>query len=181
MSIRTVTPKNWGYHDTALQQSRSARAGIGATKLSSFAGNYSDLGYGNFTLCSRLSRDSSCQRVVADFDAVEKMPEQSADGRVDSLFAALPRIWSSHLHFSRCGNSTVFELRALYLFPHGYGKNSTPFAYQPAIPPVRAEFVVGENGEVHGFGLFGLLGEITERERWGKTVEEKAEVWFQKV
>lgn len=69
------------------------------------------------------------------------------------------------------------------LYPAGYGKDETPF--ETALDGDNAEgatiqFVI-EGGKVKGFGLSGLVGEVTERERLGATVEEKAEAWFQKV
>ena len=35
--------------------------------------------------------------------------------------------------------------------------------------------------EVVGFGLFGLVGEQTNREREGGSVKERADVWFERV
>lgn len=69
------------------------------------------------------------------------------------------------------------------LYPKGYGKDKTPF--ETALDGVNPEgatvqFVV-EGDEVIGFGLTSLIGEVTERERLGSTVEEKAEVWFRKI
>lgn len=107
-------------------------------------------------------------------------------------------------------NGEVFKFTATYLFPEGFGKDKTPFesAVTPqTVGTVR--FVVraatssggggggagvdGENGsgsgggastrggEVLGFGLFGLVGEQTNREREGESVKERADVWFERV
>ena len=104
-------------------------------------------------------------------------------------------------------NGGVFKFTATYLFPEGFGKDKTPF--ESAVTPqtvgtvrfvVRAATSGGsgvgsdENGsggavtrgaqtggEVVGFGLFGLVGEQTNRERDGESVKERADVWFERV
>ena len=103
-------------------------------------------------------------------------------------------------------NGGVFKFTATYLFPEGFGKDKTPF--ESAVTPqtvgtvrfvVRAATSSGgggggvgsgsgsdngavtRGGEVVGFGLFGLVGEQTNRERDGGSVKERADVWFERV
>jgi hypothetical protein len=74
-----------------------------------------------------------------------------------------------------------FLVQLTSLFPEGYGRDSTPFeTAEIGTSESTAEFVV-ENGKVVGFGLFGLVGQLTERERIQTTVKDRAEAWFDKV
>jgi hypothetical protein len=148
------------------------------TSIEPLAGAYHSPGYGTFSLCTHASRSAYCASVLADFDALDEVADTACSS---CLYAAWDKIWSSHLRFTphpqNC--TTMFEMTATQLFPHGYGINKEPFELKAA-QGVRAEFVV-HSGNVQGFGLFLLGGEVTERERLGKTVEERAEVWFDRL
>jgi hypothetical protein len=86
----------------------------------------------------------------------------------------------SYLRLKRIGN-TKFSFTGVELFPEGYGRDTSPFAFWEGVDEAYAEFVVNEMGVVVGFGIFGLVGEVTERERTGVTVQDRAEVWFSRV
>jgi hypothetical protein len=49
-------------------------------------------------------------------------------------------------------------------------------------PGTEARFVVDDR-EVLGFGLFGTVDHVnsTERERVGRSVQEQADTWFERV
>ncbi|KZT23833.1 beta-lactamase/transpeptidase-like protein [Neolentinus lepideus HHB14362 ss-1] len=148
-----------------------------STDLSSLSGTYSNPGYGAFTVCDPSSTSLYCSEVLADFAAVD-----SVIGGVSGayLYAAWPRIWSTHLRFIH-RRDNEFELIFTALFPKGYGPDLTPFeTTETGEGQGRAEFVV-ENGKVIGFGLFGLIGEETERDRLGGSVQQRAEAWFTRV
>ncbi|OAX32863.1 beta-lactamase/transpeptidase-like protein [Rhizopogon vinicolor AM-OR11-026] len=146
--------------------------------LEEFSGTYTDPGYGTFTFCSPSSSSSYCQQVMTDFTAVDSV-HPSAPSPLQ-LLAAWPRMGSSHIRaVHQSGNK--FLLLCTALFPEGYGRDSTPFeTAEIGTPGATAEFVV-EDGKVVGFGLFGLVDQVTERERTQTTVKDRAEVWFDKV
>ena len=68
------------------------------------------------------------------------------------------------------------------VFPHGYGRDSTPFVYTllpPGMQELVLECVVDEQlGEVVGCGLMNIEEGAA---RAGDTVEERADVFFRKV
>jgi hypothetical protein len=146
--------------------------------LEEFSGIYTNPGYGAFTFCSPSNSSPYCQKVIADFTAVDTA--QSSALSSPQLLAAWPRIWASHIRaVHHSGNKFLVQLTSL--FPEGYGRDSTPFeTAEIGTSESTAEFVV-ENGKVVGFGLFGLVGQLTERERIQTTVKDRAEAWFDKV
>ena len=172
-----------------MMSSTEARNGSPSPRAlppAAFTGTYANAGYGSFTLCAPASTSHHCSRVLSTFDAIDSTkPHASATGK-EILYIAWPRIGTSHLRFVRLnegGDGNVFSMQPTNLYPEGYGKDETPF--ETALDGVNPEgatvqFVI-ERGEVTGFGLTGFVGEVTERERLGSTVEEKAEVWFRKV
>ncbi|KAG1859372.1 beta-lactamase/transpeptidase-like protein [Suillus subalutaceus] len=146
--------------------------------LEEFTGTYTNAGYGAITFCSPSSSSSYCQDVISDFTAVDA--GKSTAPQSVQLFAAWPRIWSSHIRgVHRSGNT--FVVHPTSLFPEGYGRDTTPFeTSEIGSSEATAEFVV-EDGKVVGFGLVGLVGQPTKRERTYTTVKDQAEVWFDKV
>ncbi|KAG2069269.1 beta-lactamase/transpeptidase-like protein [Suillus decipiens] len=143
--------------------------------LEEFSGTYTDAGYGTITFCAPSANSSYCQDVISDFTAVDG--GKSSAPQSAQLLAAWPRICSSHIRGThRSGNT--FEFQYTSLFPEGYGRDSTPF--ETELSDATAEFVV-ENGKVVGFGIFGRLDQLAERERTHTTVKDRAEVWFDKV
>ncbi|KAG2141566.1 beta-lactamase/transpeptidase-like protein [Suillus cothurnatus] len=149
-------------------------AGLELT-IEEFAGTYINAGYGPITFCSPFGNSSYCQGVISDFAAVDA-GKSSAPQSVQ-LFAAWPRIWTSHIRSVHLSGNT-FVVRFASLFPEGYGRDRTPF--ETTFAEVTAEFVV-EDGKVVGFGWVGLVEQLTERERTHTTVKDRADVWFDKV
>ncbi|KII95457.1 hypothetical protein PLICRDRAFT_170107 [Plicaturopsis crispa FD-325 SS-3] len=145
--------------------------------VDAYAGTYSNAGYGSFTLCAPSDTSHYCAQVAEDFSAVDAQLETATQR--DRLQGAWPRYWSSHIRFTH-HDADRFSVALPFLFPHGYGANTTAFAAYDEAVGVFADFVV-EDGEVLGFGLFGLTGGETERERTERTVEARADVWFTKV
>ncbi|KAH7914454.1 beta-lactamase/transpeptidase-like protein [Hygrophoropsis aurantiaca] len=146
--------------------------------LEDYAGRYVNPGYGSFTLCSPSSDSSYCSQVKADFATVDAVTGISTS--VPQLLAQWPRVWSSHIRMAHVENS-VFVVEFTSLFPNGYGIDSTPFeTAEIGTSEARAQFFF-KDGKVSGFGIFGLVREVTEREKSHDTVQDKAEVWFDRV
>ena len=139
-----------------------------------FTGLYLNEGYGAFLLCDSKSTSAHCATVLDDFAAVDA-PEKP---KSTELYASWPRLWTSHVRASYAGDMR-FVIQVSQLFPQGYGKNTTPFELFGG--GAFADFVVRDDGEVLGFGLFGLAGERTNREKKGGSVEDTAEVWFDRA
>lgn len=76
---------------------------------------------------------------------------------------------------------SIFQIYLTSLYPNGYGKDTTPFeTSEVGTTEGLAEFVV-EDDKVVGFGISGLVGQLTEQARKHETVQDRAEVWFDKV
>jgi hypothetical protein len=144
--------------------------------FSGFTGAYSNLGYGNFTLCSSLFPTSrECLEIIRDFrtvDAAAGNPTHSVD-----LYSAWPRFWGSHLRLSPVsGNDYIAKLTTLYV--DGYGSDHTPFE-DVSDEIMSATFMI-EDGNVVGLGLF-VAGGQSWRVKKGGSVREIADVWFDKL
>lgn len=165
--------------------------------LDAYAGTYSNLGYGNFTLCSPSSNSSAsdeyCTSTFSDFAKVfPDSPPSSENG----LYGTWARIWANHIralpttpsvNSSVDGNnqtyideinSNTFTLLFVTLFPFGYGKNSTPFYDEALLLEVTGIFDVVD-GEVKGLGVFEDYPppDLIKDGR----LEEIAEVYFNKT
>lgn len=146
--------------------------------LNEFSGTYYNPGYGAIAFCSFSSSSSYCRDVISDFAAVDAA--QSSAPNSPQLLAAWPRVWGSHIRAVHQSGNT-FLVQYTSLFPGGYGRDSTAFeTAEIGTSQATAEFVV-EDGKVVGFGLVGLVGQVTERERTHTTVKDRAEVWFDKM
>jgi hypothetical protein len=157
---------------------------LSASELDLFAGVYSDPGYGNITLCPFVHPSATCRTVLDEFTIVQ--------GELDTTqlygYYNWPKMWAKYIILtpqsepkSGAASSLTFYADTTTIFPHGYGANTTVFQEDSNDEGVRAEFVVNEEGTVRGFGMFGMAGEVLRREKEGRTIEEKAEVWFTKV
>jgi hypothetical protein len=139
--------------------------------LEELAGTYSNPGYGEpLTFCAPSDTSDACAAVLSNFTA-------TSGGALDAhtLYAAWPRVWSTHVALSRRNGSASFDFHPLALFPGGYGRNSTPFAGlfdQDA----RAEFGLSEDGQVLGLGV--VFPEWPESYDAEGTPRERAEAWF---
>jgi hypothetical protein len=173
-------------------------------EISAFAGTYYDPGYGSMTLCAPHHHNhrnqplsSHCATVLASF-------AQLNDTRTDTLygFCTPPRLDVSAFRLVRApddvaeewGNNT-FAFRGTNLYPSGYGKNTSAFEMddlqdyttletgQGRITFKLAPLVVDGEIVVEGLGWQGTgdYGVVPERQRKGKTIEEKADVWFTRV
>jgi hypothetical protein len=146
--------------------------------IEEFSGTYVNAGYGPITFCSPSGNSPYCQDVISDFAAVDA--GKSGAPQSVQLLAAWPRIWASHIRGVHLSGNT-FNVQYTSLYPEGYGRDTTPFeTAEIGTSEATAEFVV-EDGKVVGFGLVGLVGQLTERERTHTTVKDRAEVWFDKV
>ena len=188
-----------------VESEPTPRVPISSTKLNSFAGTYFNAGYGkgNLTLCSPTtpspSLSAECKQVIEDFASFPSSAPELDDN--STLYASFRTLWSSHARLHYVGNDT-FQIQITYLFPEGYGKDQTPFeTYEDGEAGGTVRFAVrrGENSnglgmtsmlgertvdmeeEVLGFGLFDTVGAVTDREKKGGSVEETADVWFERV
>ncbi|KAI0075191.1 beta-lactamase/transpeptidase-like protein [Panus rudis PR-1116 ss-1] len=142
--------------------------------LETFTGTYTDAGYGNLTLCAASSQSSHCQAVLDSFSPFEP------DDKSSRLYAAFSSVWSSHIRLIH-GHGDTWNITFTYLFPHGYGKDTSPFeTFETGSSQGMVQFVTKGKSEMVGFGLF-LVHEVTMRRRIGGTVEDIADVWFRKV
>jgi hypothetical protein len=143
--------------------------------LSGLEGTYSNIGYGNFTLCSSVKPTTSqCAGVVQDFEMVD-----AAAGKPSSpaeLYSAWSRFWGTHLRLIPISdNDYVGEITTLYI--DGYGADHTPF--EDPVVGFKITFME-EGGKFTGLAFFAALGE-TWRERKGGSIREIADAWFDKV
>jgi hypothetical protein len=151
--------------------------------LEPYVGTYHDLGYGNITICPFVHPSTACRKVLDDFVAIQDQVELDTS-RLYGYYG-WPKLWAKYIAFtphSASAFTSAFVFDTTTIFPHGYGANTTAFQERVdgGLPIVRAEFTHNGDG-VQGFGLFGLAREVLRREREGRTVEEKAEVWFAKI
>lgn len=120
--------------------------------LESYAGTYSDRGYGNFTLCSPASASSYCTDVRETFSTV--LPDDAPPG----LYATWSRFWTEHVQLTpTSGNQFSFE--TFTIFPEGYGRNTTPLSdslYPDMAFPVVFDV---EGGVVRGLAFFEDIAE----------------------
>lgn len=150
-----------------------SRAEDSAPPLANLAGTYSNGGYGSpITLCDTSSTSQYCAQTLAAFHIVDTYAAAEDNG--SELYATWPRAWSSHVRLTHLeGNQ--FTALPTTLYPNGYGRNTTPFEEISGTGLV--EFVV-EGGKVAGFSLRESVGEETNREKKGGSVEETADAWF---
>lgn len=148
--------------------------------LDALARTHTNPGYGSFTLCAPSSASSYCADLRSNFTAVDSI--QGSPSPSGELLAEWPRIWSSHVRM-RARRGATFEFYLTTPYPNGFGKDGTPFERLDVGARERWAEFVAEDGEVVGFGLSGLVGEMTERVRKhaSGTVQDRAEVWFDKV
>ncbi|KAJ7851819.1 hypothetical protein B0H14DRAFT_2761099 [Mycena olivaceomarginata] len=148
--------------------------------LSGLAGTYSNVGYGNFTLCSAAQTTSptslQCAGVIQDFakvDTAAGKPSNSAE-----LYSAWSRFWGTYLRLNPAsGNDYVAQLTTLYV--DGYGEDHTPF--EDAVDDFQFKITfMEEKGKVVGLGFF-----VAENESWrvkkGGSVRDTADAWFDKL
>ncbi|KAI0063208.1 beta-lactamase/transpeptidase-like protein [Artomyces pyxidatus] len=143
-----------------------------------YVGVYKNDVFGTLLLCNASSTSHYCGSILDDFSAVDGVsPPQNSS----KLFAELPSLWTSHVRLLYKGDN-VFHFQPTYLFPEGYGKNTTPFEEVIELSDRASAVFVVENGDVVGFGLTGTVIEgLTMREKEGGSVEYTADAWFAKL
>jgi hypothetical protein len=149
-----------------------------------YVGTYHNLDYGNITICPLVNPSTACRKVLDDFASIQDQVE--LDTWKLYGYYGWPKLWAKYIALTLqliSPSKTTFRFDTTTIFPQGYGANTTAFQERVdgGLPEVRADFVHGDDEFVTGFGLFGLAGEELRREREGRTVEEKAEVWFVKI
>ena len=149
--------------------------------LDYYAGTYYDPGYGNITFCSPTPHPSTlCTPVLEAWSYFENTTNRGAD----VLYASIATVWISHLRLTHQSNNT-FRLDGTYLFPHGYGRDTSPF--QTSDTPetyATVEFWVegtGAEAKVFGAAINGFAKEMTERQRVGGNLADTAEIWLERV
>jgi hypothetical protein len=167
--------------------------------LGQFVGTYSDAAYGNYTFClppkDRFPLhfgDDWCKQIHLAYSTVENVTALSKTklyGYMRPLLfgygyltlTLLAQDGDRNILNLQSERTVTFELQYTAVFPKGYGTDTRPFEYgaYPGAGP-RAVFSV-KDGKARGFGLFGFAGQVLLREKRGKTVEGRAEVWFNRV
>lgn len=110
--------------------------------LEAYAGTYSHPGYGCFTLCHPSSKNARCKDVIANYTKVFPLDDAPA------LHASWDRVWFSHLRVNVLPVRLAM-ITAMTLFPDGYGRDKTPFAYYPS-GSFLATFSRSGNGTIDG-------------------------------
>lgn len=146
-------------------------------------GVYQAAGWGDpIILCESDSTSERCKRVWKDFDTVDSYTGRCPNPpgvNASQIVAEWPRIGLRHIRLLPTNASHIYELEATMLFPHGYGKDKTPFELSRGGAEVR--FMI-EDDQVLGLGLFGTVDGLreTERQKTGETIEQQADAWFAK-
>lgn len=158
--------------------------------LRDFAGTYTNLGYGNVTLCSPedTTLRRTCSSVIRDFAIVDNAAGKAYE---PSLFSHWPRVWNSHLRVvPKPKTQDNFVVKPSTLFVQGYGKDKSPWEYTREEVPMR--FIRDESGgegkgRVIGFEICGLvgrsdiIGDACEKFEAGEEVKKGLLVRFEKV
>lgn len=174
--------------DPAYQSTTAVESEPLPLGLDAYAGTYHDAAYGTITLCAFSASESDyCSHVLEQFVPIDAQasPADISTNSTHVLYAAFPRVWSTHMRL-RHTNRNSFAVTLSALFPHGFGRDTTPFEqYESQVGVGRAEFVVdGDTGAVVGFTL------ITEEEaavararasRDGGAPKAIGDAWFTKV
>lgn len=148
-----------------------------------FAGVYTNPGYGTFELCSVQGSSDYCTSTRSAFDRVDKYTGDYNPSDLQ-LVAAWPRFWATHIRLRPVEEHAKYTFSSNFttLYTDGYGNDETPFEVSLTAPGTEARFVVDDK-EVLGFGLFGTVDYVgcTERERVGRSVQEQADTWLERV
>ncbi|KAI0821223.1 beta-lactamase/transpeptidase-like protein [Irpex lacteus] len=148
--------------------------------IDSYAGVYYDPAYYNITFCDphvpSSAENAKCQQLFEDFNNFEDVKASN-----DTLYVSLSSFWTHQARLRRIqGNH--FQLQPTFLFPGGYGLDTSPLElFEAGSFNSSVEFVV-EDGRVVGFALDSSDVDPAQifRER-GVDVMDAADVWFDKV
>ncbi|KAI0090893.1 beta-lactamase/transpeptidase-like protein [Irpex rosettiformis] len=149
--------------------------------IEAYAGVYYNPGYYNITLCPATVPSKAENTICKDtLEAFSYFEDVSASN--DTLYVALSSLWTQQSRLHRVDGNR-FQLRLTYLFPHGYGNDTSPFelTYYNGFNS-NVTFVVEDNNLVTGFALdsFDVEG-VVQRKKGNGSIEEKADVWFDKI
>ncbi|RPD58613.1 beta-lactamase/transpeptidase-like protein [Lentinus tigrinus ALCF2SS1-6] len=155
--------------------------------IKNFAGLYTNPGYGNLTFCAPDDNSTTyCAVALSDWASI------SPNGTVDpnALYATTLRVVTHAMirHVcpdtgadSQSGETSVkFLLRLQSIYPHGFGRDTTPFfeAALSAFPEADVECLVDGEGKVSGCGWLNFED---GHKRTVGTVQERADIWWDKV
>ncbi|CCM00547.1 uncharacterized protein FIBRA_02581 [Fibroporia radiculosa] len=142
--------------------------------LEHYTGTFTNPAYGSFTLCTPSTESSYAREVIANFASCSELDDHGV-----ALYTAWRRMWASHVRL-RHHEKNIFLLSYCVLFPHGYGKDTTPFAYkQLGGMEVPVEFDV-QDGKVVGLGILDVVFDPRRPPHAEGSVEQRADVWFSK-
>ncbi|KAL4254577.1 class-A beta-lactamase family protein [Abortiporus biennis] len=154
-----------------------------ALPIEEYAGTYVNAGYGSFTLCAPEQSQSSpsevdCSSVLSAFAKVFSSTPSTA------LYGPWARGWSSHIRLTHRDKET-FSLSVLTLFPHGYGRDKSPFSasFMDNVD-IPAVFVLNRGGtSVEGLAVpNGFQNEVsTVLNHSGRDLKKDSFVYFTKV
>lgn len=148
--------------------------------ITSFAGTYSHPTYGVYDFCEPPSPSESSSRCHTSDAFWNEVQHANAAFGQPTLGAAITAAIANFVqleHFSgNIFNMTLFEI------------NNAPTNDEVVVVPwfdeprPTLEFALDEHGEINGFGLTHVWGEgegVALPE--GKTVKERAEIWFDRL
>ena len=150
--------------------------------IEKYTGTYHDPGYGTISFCTPQTDTPACKEVITEFTPIQNIVYEtnSSSEWPLGLYAKHPRLFSSHIRVVP-KEGDLFKLIFTYLFPEGYGRNSTAFEmWAPGLADSDAQFVVKDE-KVIGFGLYNMLPMPSERQLAGGDVKEFSDVWFSKI
>ncbi|KZT55806.1 beta-lactamase/transpeptidase-like protein [Calocera cornea HHB12733] len=145
--------------------------------LTEFVGTYSSPGYVDyFRLCAwPSSTDSESQAV---FSAYEACDPTFAGQHQTALYASWRRLWSTHFKLLPDPSGPGrFTMHPVSLYPHGAGKDTSPFLFRFFSVKTTVEFEIVDR-KVTGMGLWNEPG---EKEPPIGNPRKDAEAWFDKV
>ena len=159
------------------------------TNLSSdldwYTGTFVNPAYNTITLCTPTSTTGDCPDVLRAFDRVDAVSPYKTHS---NLYASYVGTWSSHLRLTRLPDADeehVFLAQFPYLFPYGFGKNTSGFEMmEPGLSEAIMKFVFEESGgkdserRVVGIGMYRMANDMNVRQRLGGSIEETADVWW---
>ena len=156
------------------------------SSTSKFAGTYINPAYGRYDFCLPPSQSPSSLERCSKSDEYWELVRRSnvSDASVEpSLGVVLPAVIANYGQLYRISNTafnvTGFEITTT---PSTGGSERRPvvtlaFGYESMV-----EFDIGNDGNIEGFGFRGIWGAGYGIESpTGKTVRERAEVWFDRV
>ncbi len=135
--------------------------------LDHLQGVYTNSAYGNLTLCTIPSSLEICATLAEE--APTALPNISFTAR-PTLISTWDKVWSTHLELGHF-DGLLWNASALYSYG---GDDDGPWVNEYVA--FEAEFAP----DASGFGVTGIWGAASDT-LTGTTVQERAEVWFERV